>query len=91
MIRETLRVSDYQRIQTIQSKIDPLKTTETVTGMLCPHCKTRYGVIRHNQSITCSCGLKMTCRGNALNCEFEPVSSMSKFEKEVLSMLHKLT
>ena len=68
MIKEELRYSDYTVYESKPSRIDKHKTLRIEMGFKCPQCKRNLPALEHLGTITCTCKLKMTRRGNLLEC-----------------------
>ncbi len=78
MIKEDLRMSDYQLYSERRSAIDDTKTYNDPAGFGCPHC---HKIVRnpvtppHGEVFVHDCGLKMIRRGNSLECQLEESSN----------------
>ncbi len=71
-IKETLRFSQYEIQEEIQSQIDSQETFRKTVDVRCPYCKKPIGrVLQHFDEYRHSCGLLMKLHGNALECEVE--------------------
>ncbi len=75
-IRETFTAHKYEIREDIESRIAKGIRHSVLIGTICPRCYAeRRPALGHGEDYTCSCGLKLTLHGNALECVLAEVPS----------------
>lgn len=71
LITEDLPLMDYITTEKVQSKIDPDRIVDVISGFRCPRCKEQHlGNVQTNFKVICSCGVQIIGgTSNKIRCE----------------------